>query len=145
MLAVDRAGLVGDDGETHQGVFDVTYLNSIPGITVYAPANFVELERMLQEAVYQVEGPVAIRYPRGGQGEFKRDTGREPVVTLRAGKDITLAGYGMEINDLLDAADRLRVRGVEAEVLKWNIITPLTMEPVVNSVQKTGHFVVAEE
>lgn len=145
VLAVDRAGLVGDDGETHQGVFDVTYLNSIPGITVYAPANFVELERMLQEAVYQVEGPVAIRYPRGGQGEFKRDTGREPVVTLRAGKDITLAGYGMEINDLLDAADRLRVRGVEAEVLKWNIITPLTMEPVVNSVQKTGHFLVAEE
>ena len=65
VLAVDRAGLVGEDGETHHGVFDVAYLDSIPGITVYAPASFAELDRMLEEAVCRVSGPVAVRYPRG--------------------------------------------------------------------------------
>ena len=145
VLAVDRAGLVGEDGETHQGVFDVAYLDSIPGITVYAPASFAELDRMLEEAVCRVSGPVAVRYPRGGQGEFRGDSGPEPVVVLRAGTDITLAGYGTEINELLGAADRLAQAGIQAEVVKWNIITPLDTSAVLKSVRRTGHLLVAEE
>ena len=145
VLAVDRAGLVGEDGETHQGVFDVAYLDSIPGITVYAPASFAELDRMLEEAVCRVSGPVAVRYPRGGQGEFRGDSGPEPVVVLRAGTDITLAGYGTEINELLGAADRLAQAGIQAEVIKWNIITPLDTSGVLKSVRRTGHLLVAEE
>ena len=145
VLAVDRADLVGEDGETHHGVFDVAYLDSIPGITVYAPASFAELDRMLEEAVCRVSGPVAVRYPRGGQGEFRGDSGPEPVVVLRAGTDITLAGYGTEINELLGAADRLAQAGIQAEVIKWNIITPLDTSAVLKSVRRTGHLLVAEE
>ncbi len=145
VLAVDRAGLVGEDGETHHGVFDVAYLDSIPGITVYAPASFAELDRMLEEAVCRGSGPVAVRYPRGGQGEFREDSGPEPVVVLRAGTDITLAGYGTEINELLGAADRLAQAGIQAEVVKWNIITPLDTSVVLKSVRRTGHLLVAEE
>lgn len=145
VLAVDRAGLVGEDGETHHGVFDVAYLDSIPGITVYAPSSFAELDRMLEEAVCRVSGPVAVRYPRGGQGEFRGDSGPEPVVVLRAGTDITLAGYGTEINELLGAADRLAQSGIQAEVVKWNIITPLDTSAVLKSVRRTGHLLVAEE
>ena len=145
VLAVDRAGLVGEDGETHQGVFDVAYLDSIPGITVYAPASFAELDRMLEEAVCRVSGPVAVRYPRGGQGEFRGDSGPEPVVVLRTGTDITLAGYGTEINELLGAADRLAQEGIQAEVVKWNVITPLDISAVLESVRRTGHLLVAEE
>ena len=145
VLAVDRAGLVGEDGETHHGVFDVAYLDSVPGITVYAPASFAELDRMLEEAVCRVSGPVAVRYPRGGQGEFRGDSGPEPVVVLRAGTDITLAGYGTEINELLGAADRLAQAGIQAEVVKWNVITPLDTSAVLKSVRRTGHLLVAEE
>ena len=145
VLAVDRAGLVGEDGETHHGVFDVAYLDSVPGITVYAPASFAELDRMLEEAVCRVSGPVAVRYPRGGQGEFRGDSGPEPVVVLRAGTDITLAGYGTEINELLGAADRLAQEGIQAEVVKWNVITPLDTSAVLESVRRTGHLLVAEE
>ena len=145
VLAVDRAGLVGEDGETHHGVFDVAYLDSIPGITVYAPASFAELDRMLEEAVCRVSGPVAVRYPRGGQGEFRGDSGPEPVVVLRTGTDITLAGYGTEINELLGAADRLAQEGIQAEVVKWNVITPLDTSAVLESARRTGHLLVAEE
>ena len=145
VLAVDRAGLVGEDGETHHGVFDVAYLDSVPGITVYAPASFAELDRMLEEAVCRVSGPVAVRYPRGGQGEFRGDSGPEPAVVLRTGTDITLAGYGTEINELLGAADRLAQEGIQAEVVKWNVITPLDISAVLESVRRTGHLLVAEE
>ena len=145
VLAVDRAGLVGEDGETHHGVFDVAYLDSVPGITVYAPASFAELDRMLEEAVCRVSGPVAVRYPRGGQGEFRGDSGPEPVVVLRTGTDITLAGYGTEINELLGAADRLAQEGIQAEVVKWNVITPLDTSAVLESVRRSGHLLVAEE
>ena len=145
VLAVDRAGLVGDDGETHHGVFDVAYLNSVPGVTVYSPSNFTELDRMLEAAVCRCTGPVAVRYPRGGQGSFQADAGDAPAVVLRNGTDITLAGYGMEINDLLEAAARLEEAGIQAEVVKWNIITPLETELLIESVRKTGHLLVAEE
>ena len=145
VLAVDRAGLVGEDGETHHGVFDVAYLDSVPGITVFAPSNYAELDRMLEEAVCRTEGPVAVRYPRGSQGDFREDSGSAPAVVLRRGKDITLAGYGMEINELLAVAERLAQEGLEAEVVKWNILTPLDTELVVESVKKTGRLLAAEE
>ena len=145
VLAVDRAGLVGEDGETHHGIFDVAYLNSVPGITVYSPSNFAELDRMLEAAVCRSSGPVAVRYPRGSQGAFTADSGEAPAVVLRPGTDITLAGYGMEINDLLAAADQLEEAGIQAEGVKWNIIIPLETETLIESVRRTGHLLVAEE
>lgn len=145
VLGVDRAGLVGEDGETHHGVFDVTYLDSVPGMTVLAPSSYAELERMLEQAVLHMDGPVAVRYPRGGEGAYTVDSGAEASVVLRSGKDITLAGYGIQINDLLEAAQILSEKGVEAEIVKLNVLTPLKTDEVAASVKKTGALLVAED
>ena len=145
VLGVDRAGLVGEDGETHHGVFDVAYLDSIPGMTVLAPSSYAELERMLKQAVLERKGPVAVRYPRGGEGSYTGDAGDSPAAVLRKGTDITLAGYGVEINEILLAAELLEQQGVQAEVVKLNLLTPLDPELVVRSVRHTGAMLVAED
>ena len=145
VLGVDRAGLVGEDGETHHGVFDVTYLDSVPGMTVLAPSSYAELERMLEQAVLHMDGPVSVRYPRGGEGAYTADSGTEASVVLRSGGDITLAGYGIQINDLLEAAQILSEEGVEAEIIKLNVLTPLKTDEVAASVKKTGALLVAED
>ena len=145
VLAVDRAGLVGEDGETHHGLFDPAFLDTIPGMTVLCPASFAELRDMLEYAVYEVKGPVAIRYPRGGEGAYQDGAPRRPAVLLREGTDLTLAGCGTLVNELLDCADRLAADGIRADVVKLNTITPLPLELVARSVKKTGRLLVAEE
>lgn len=145
VLAVDRAGLVGEDGETHHGVFDPAFLDTIPGMTVLCPSSFLELRDMLEYAVFRAKGPVAVRYPRGGEGDYTASSGREKAVLLRQGGDITLVSYGTMLNPVLDCADRLKRRGLEADVIKLNTITPVWLEPVVRSVEKTGRLLVAEE
>ncbi len=145
VFVVDRAGLVGEDGETHHGVFDVAYLDSVPGMTVMAPSNFAELERMLEEAVMDHDGPVAVRLPRGGQCGYKDDSGHADSVILREGSDITLVSYGILINRVLDAAQQLEEHGIHAEVVKLNSITSIETEKVCDSVRKTGALLVAED
>ena len=145
VLAVDRAGLVGEDGETHHGLFDPAFLDTIPGMTVLCPASFAELRDMLEYAVYEVKGPVAIRYPRGGEGAYQDGAPRHQAVLLREGTDLTLVGCGTLVNELLDCADRLAADGIRAEVVKLNTITPLPLELVARSVKKTGRLLVAEE
>ena len=145
VLAVDRAGLVGEDGETHHGLFDPAFLDTIPGMTVLCPASFAELRDMLEYAVYEVKGPVAIRYPRGGEGAYQDGAPRHQAVLLREGTDLTLVGCGTLVNELLDCADRLAADGIRAEVVKLNTITPLPLELVDRSVKKTGRLLVAEE
>jgi 1-deoxy-D-xylulose-5-phosphate synthase len=145
VFAVDRAGLVGEDGETHHGVFDVAYLDSIPGMTVLAPSSFAELERMLEDAVLHRNGPVAVRYPRGGEGSYKEDSGAASSVVLREGSHITLVSYGILINRVLEAAHLLEQQGIHAEVVKLNAITPIDADMVCRSVKKTGAMLVAED
>ena len=145
VLGVDRAGLVGEDGETHHGVFDPAFLDTIPGMTVLCPSSFQELREMLRYAIYDVEGPVAVRYSRGGEGAYQGSAPVEPATLLRTGADITLAGYGMMLNQLLDCADRLARNGIQAEVVKLNTITPIPLERLTASVQKTGRLLVAED
>lgn len=146
ILCVDRAGLVGADGETHQGVFDVGFLDSVPGITVLAPASYAELEDMLAYAVQACKGPVAIRYPRGGEGSYKAGWDGQPVTLLRPGSGVTLAGYGTQVNALLEAADALEKEGISAQVVKLNIITPTPVgELFLTSVEKTGALWFYEE
>lgn len=70
LLAVDRAGIVGEDGETHQGIFDISFLSSIPGITILSPATYPELRACLDRAMYRCTGPVAVRYPKGREKAF---------------------------------------------------------------------------
>ena len=145
VLGVDRAGLVGEDGETHHGLFDLAYLDSVPHMTVLAPASFAELEVMLEQALFHLDGPVAVRYPRGGEGSYVGTAGEEPAALLRSGGDITLVGYGVEINEVLQAAELLSGQGVQAEVVKLNRLTPLDPGLVEQSVRRTGAVVIAEE
>lgn len=130
VLGVDRAGLVGADGETHHGCFDATYLSAIPGFTVLCPANFAELRFMVRQALFETAGPVAVRYPRGGEGGFREDSSAHSFVRLRDGSDATLVSYGIQINHLLSAAEQLAEEGIQVEVVKLNRISPLVHDEV---------------
>ena len=145
VFGVDRAGLVGDDGETHHGVFDVAFLDNIPGMTVLAPASFAELRQMLRQAVLELDGPVAVRYARGGEGDFGENYAGTPAAVVRQGGDVTLVTYGVMIRETLKAAELLHADGIEAEVVKLNTITPLPTGLVLASVRKTGVMLVAED
>ncbi len=145
VLCIDRAGLSGEDGETHHGVFDVAYLSSVPGMKIYCPASFEELRAMLRYAVEKVRGPVAVRYPKGGEGAFQALCGIEGASVIRPGADVTLAAYGTMVNEAMAAAELLEQQGVSAQVLKLNSIVPLDVDAVAACAQKTGRLVVAEE
>lgn len=146
VFGVDRAGLVGADGETHQGVFDLAFLSTIPHITVLAPANYAELNSMLRSALYDYSGPVAVRYPRGGEdSRFLQDTSAEPDCVVREGSQFTLAGYGNMMGELLAAADLLEQEGISCEVVKFNQLIPMNAEHVLASVEKTKCLLVVEE
>ena len=141
VFAVDRAGLVGADGETHHGIFDPGYLRLIPGMQILCPANQAELEAMLKRALFELTGPVAVRYPRGGDGAHTT-VSESPV--LRPGRDLTLCGYGTMVNNLLSAAELLAEEGIQAEVIQLRQIKPLE-EAWKASLARTGTLLAAEE
>ena len=145
VFGVDRAGLVGADGETHQGVFDLAFLSTVPGMTVLAPASFAELRTMLRWAVEECHGPVSVRYHRGGENGYSADCGRTPASVLREGADLTIVTHGILTGSVLKAAKLLEESGVSAEVIKLNRVHPVDPMPVIESVRKTGRLLVAEE
>lgn len=130
VLGVDRAGLVGADGETHHGCFDVMYLSQIPHMTVYCPASHAELRTMLRRAVFHTEGPVAVRYPRGGEGTYTACCGEEDFSVLCEGEDAVIVSYGVLINEAIKAAELLNARGIRVRVVKVNRIAPLDSHSV---------------
>lgn len=144
VFCVDRAGLVGNDGETHHGAFDISYLRSVPHMQVLCPANFAELEAMLDEAVNRMSGPVAIRYPRGGEGRYT-DCHAEGCTHLRSGNDITIAAYGTDINIALNTADILADKGIHADVYKLSRLDSGYYADVIDSMRKTGRFLMSEQ
>ena len=144
VLCVDRAGLVGSDGETHHGAFDISYLSSVPGMQILCPSSFAELETMLTRAIYDFDGPVAIRYPRGGEGVYK-DNFEEKNVLLRSGDDITVVAYGPMLNTAIELCDKLSAENVSAELIKLGQIKPLDCGELFKSLQKTGKLIIAED
>lgn len=144
VFCVDRAGLVGSDGETHHGVFDVSYLSSVPDMTVLCPASYAELETMLRAAIYDINGSVAIRYPRGVEGKYTA-CNTAPETLLREGRDVTLVCYGIMTNEVLDAAGRLAAEGISAEVIKLSMIKPPDFDLVMRSLRKTGKLLISED
>ncbi|SDN35524.1 1-deoxy-D-xylulose-5-phosphate synthase [Acetanaerobacterium elongatum] len=130
VLAVDRAGIVGDDGETHQGLFDVAFLSSIPGITIFSPFTYAELQLTLKEALYNTPGVVAVRYPRGSQGLYA-DTFESSIeyTHLSDSKDSNLLviTYGREFSEVLLARDKSTEK---FDILKLTKITPIPPECV---------------
>ena len=142
LFAVDRCGLVGADGETHNGVFDVGFLRQVPGMQIWCPASYRELRDMLAEAL-KYEGPSAVRYPRGAEGEYN-DGGCEPVRTLQEGSDLTILSYGTLINEAIAAAETLKKEGICAKVVKLGRIAPLDLEKIDAVTCDTGGLLVAE-
>ena len=145
VLGVDRAGLVGDDGETHQGLFDVAYLSTVPGLTLLAPASFAETRSMLYRALYELDGPVALRYARGGENGYSDDHSQGAAAVRREGSDWTAVCYGTMTGEVLAAAEALDAEGISVEVVKLNQLAPLEPETVLTSARKTGRLLVAEE
>lgn len=145
VFGVDRAGLVGEDGETHHGVFDVAYLSTVPGMKILCPSNYAEMRAMLRYGVLKLNGPVAVRYPRGGEGTFQKDCGVEGAAVIREGGDVTIVAYGTMINEVLQAAELLDRKGISTQILKLNSILPLDMEFVGACAGKTGRLLIAEE
>ena len=144
VFCVDRAGLVGNDGETHHGAFDISYLRSVPHMQVLCPANFAELEAMLDEAVNRMSGPVAIRYPRGGGGRYT-DCHTEGCTHLRSGNDITIAAYGTDINIALNTADILADKGIHADVYKLSRLNSGYYADIIDSMRETGRCLMSEQ
>lgn len=142
VLAVDRCGLVGEDGETHQGMFDVGFLRQIPGLRIFCPASFAELREDLHAAVYECTGPVAIRYPRGGQGKYE---GSLTGSVLQTGLSCTIICYGTMVNAVISAAETLRAMGYTPEILKLRTIAPVDWAAIDASVKKTSRVFVFEE
>ena len=151
VLAVDRAGLVGEDGETHHGVFDVGFLRQAPGLKILCPASCEELSQMLTWATQAYDGPVAIRYPRGGNGaytasawqnDFAQDGG---ICSHRQGKDVTIVTYGTLLSSAMDAAQKLHEQGVETTVLRLLTVAPIALDEIVRCSSENPHFVILEE
>lgn len=145
IFAVDRAGLVGEDGETHHGLYDVGFLGTVPGLELWAPASFSELKTMLTYAVRHSSGPVAVRYPRGGEVGYSQDHAEKPSVLLRPGKDITLVTYGTMTGIVLEAARELERIRVSVRVVKLNRLFPLSTDLVERAAEETGGLCVIEE
>jgi len=145
VFGVDRAGLVGPDGMTHQGCFDALFLSGIPGFTILCPANYAEMRTMLRQAVFEISGPVAVRYPRGGEGAFKENAADGFAVQLKSGSDITLVAYGTGVNHLMKAASDLEKEGIQAEVVKLNQIAPFSREQILKYLGKRRKILVLED
>ena len=144
VLAVDRAGLVGADGETHQGLFDVPYLRTVPGLRIYAPANYAEQETALSLALAQ-ESPAALRYPRGSQSGFTRDTMSLAEALLQPGEDVTICTYGILTNAALAAAQTLAREGIRAAVVKLNWLHGTDFPLLREQAAESGRLIVLED
>lgn len=150
VFAIDRAGLVGGDGETHHGLFDISILRPIPGMTIMMPKDLAELEQMLEFAIKECSGPVAVRYPRGGAASLPVTLSGSPLKLgrgelLREGKDVTLVGLGPTLALVLEAQSLLYSRGISAAVVNPRFVKPLDSRLLEQTVGKTGRLVVVEE
>ncbi len=153
VLAVDRAGLVGEDGETHHGIYDIGFLRHAPGMTILCPVSLEEQEQMLRWAVKDYDGPVAIRYPRGGDRSYTGSNwnGTAEVSTAgalachRMGADVTLITYGTLLEQVMEAAELLSQQGIEATVLRLLTVAPLPVYNILTMMSQTEHVVVIEE
>ena len=148
-IALDRSGVVGDDGPTHHGVFDLAFLRFIPNLVVMAPADENELQHMLHTALSH-HGPVVLRYPRGnGEGvalepDFRRlEIGRGTV--LREGTDVLLLPIGNRVGPALAAAARLEVQGIDAAVINPRFLKPLDSDLIADWAARTGRVVTVED
>ena len=154
IMCVDRAGIVGNDGETHQGIYDMAFFRLIPNICIMAPKDFTELEQMLEFAV-SLKKPVVIRYPRGGEEKEKFtehkniELGKcEKVKTILLENDkkyVTIIAIGNMVSKSMQIARALSEKNIEAEVINARFLKPLDKESIIQSIEKTKKCITIED
>ena len=134
VFAIDRAGLVGADGETHQGIFDISYLRLIPNMTILAPKNAKEFEEMIEYAIYDIKGPVAIRYPRGKAYDDLNDKMNKLEYAkselLYDGENIALVALGSMVSTAIHIKDKLKGKNINAIVVNLRFAKPIDFEMI---------------
>jgi 1-deoxy-D-xylulose-5-phosphate synthase len=150
-FCLDRAGIVGSDGPTHQGMYDIAYLRCVPNMVLMAPKDEAELQRMLVTGINHTSGPIAMRYPRGnGIGAPLMEEGWEPLPigkaeVLRQGDDVLLLAYGSMVHPAIQTADLLSEHGIRATVVNARFAKPLDTELIVPLAKEIGKVVTLEE
>jgi 1-deoxy-D-xylulose-5-phosphate synthase len=150
-FCMDRAGIVGVDGPTHQGMYDIAYLRCIPNMVLMAPKDEAELQRMIITGIEHTEGPIALRYPRGnGYGAPLMEEGWESLPIgkgeiLRNGDDLLLIAYGSMVYPSLQVAEILHEHGIQATVVNARFAKPLDTELILPLAQEIGRVVTLEE
>jgi len=149
VFAMDRAGIVGGDGVTHQGLFDVAFLRAFPGVALMAPADPVELDAMLRHAL-TLSGPSGIRYPRASEPDVSLPGNDAPIahgkgVLLRPGDDLAFLAYGTMVRPALEAARLLSQRGVEAAVWNARFARPLDGAAITEIARRVPLVITLEE
>ena len=149
VIAMDRGGLVGDDGPTHHGVFDLSFMRHLPGLTFMAPKDENELRHMLKTAL-ELKAPVALRYPRGAGYGVPLDKKMEclPIgkgELLREGSDLTIVAIGSTVMPAVKAAEQLAEQGISAGVVNARFIKPLDADLILGQAKTTGRIVTVEE
>ena len=149
LLSLDRAGIVGNDGPTHNGVFDIAYLRHLPGITLMAPKDGAELKAMLHKAI-QLNTPAAIRYPRANIPEGSLDNGCNPVEIgkgeiLREGRDGVIIAYGAMVYPSMECADMLAEKGIDVTVVNARFAKPLDEDLIMKVAGKNQIVITVED
>lgn len=150
VMCVDRAGVVGADGETHQGTLDMSFFRLVPNLTIMAPKNFKELEKMLEFAI-DSNKPVVIRYPRGGEDEYKMEKQEKlnwgKAEILKEGKDVTIIAIGKTVARAMKVAEKIEKeqKGISVEVINTRFLKPIDKETIKHSIAKTKNIITMED
>lgn len=149
VMCVDRAGIVGQDGETHQGLLDMAFFRLVPNLTIIAPKDFTEFEKMLEFAI-KLNRPVVIRYPRGGENKKIRfekceeiEMGKAEV--LQQGQDISIIAIGKMVSKAMEIAENIKKEGKSVEVINARFLKPLDEETLKKSIIKTRNIITIED
>ena len=148
IMCADRAGIVGNDGETHQGLLDMASFSIVPNMTIMAPKDFKELEQMIDFAV-NFNGPILIRYPRGGEGNLKLKCNEKIVLgeseLLKEGSDVTIIAIGKMAEKAVEVADEFSKIGVDAEIINARFLKPFDENKIIESIEKTKNVITIED
>lgn len=148
IMCVDRAGIVGNDGETHQGVYDIAFFKNVPNLTIMAPKNYKELEQMMDYAV-KLKSPVVIRYPRGEENKTiikqnkKLSIGK--VEMIKEGTDVSIIAIGNKVANAIEISDKLKKKNISCEIINVRFIKPLDSKEIINSINRTKNVITIED
>lgn len=148
IMCADRAGIVGNDGETHQGLLDMASFSIVPNMTIMAPKDFKEFEQMIDFAV-NFNGPILIRYPRGGEGNLKLKCNEKIVLgeseLLKEGSDVTIIAIGKMVEKAVEVADKFSKIGIDAEIINARFLKPFDENKIIESIEKTKNVITIED